>query len=183
MTVINLSNVGVVPGVTLYRDAGLSSPIEAIEFLAPTTSAFAITLVSGARVDSVYEFQTGVWVLRTDARVSGNKVLLDTVPTGAIAVVPKGFVSLVQQVNKFSLPTKLYTKVAPSFIVSNFSITTLDDETAAAGPVMFSLTETGTYADSLGPMAVPSIIWVKSKAPQAGLKKTTPIVTTFDLYL
>ena len=183
MTVINLDGVSSTPGVVLYRDEALSSPVEAIEFLSPTTSMFTISLVSGVRVDSVYEFQTGAWVLRTDARIAGNKVLLDTVPTGVIAVVPKGFLSLVQQVGKSSLPVKLYTKVLPKFIATNFSITTLDDETAAPGPVLFSLTENGTYTDSLGPIAVPSFIWIKSNASVVGLKKTTPIVTTFDLYL
>ena len=62
-------------------------------------------------------------------------------------------------------------------------MTTLEDETSAVGPILFSLTKTGVYTNSIGPIAVPASFWIKSHDTVIELKKTTPIVVTADLYL
>lgn len=183
MTIVNLQGVGNNYGISIYRDSAFSSRVEPIEFLTPTTKVFSLPTLLGIRVDSVYEFLTGAWSQRQDVRISGNSILLDTVPTGQIAIIPKGYVSLVQVLAKASIPVQLFVKTYPGFITENFTVTTLDADTAAVGPFVFSLTEGGTYTDSLGPIAVPESFWIKSIATALVAKKTIPLVITSDIYL
>ena len=183
MTVVNLEYVRNKYGVTIYRDATFISQVESAEFITPNSSVFTAPTLKGIRIGAVYEFVTGAWVERTDVRISGDNILLDTAPTGEIMLVPKSGVSLVQAGALISSPVELFVKTYPSFITENFTVTTLDDETALAGPFEFSLTKAGTYADSLGPIAVPTSFFIRSKAASGLVTSTIPMVVTADIYL
>lgn len=183
MTVVNLERVGNNFGVRLFRDASLISEIELAEFITPTDVVFQAPTLKGIRVYKVYELVTGNWVERTDLRVAGDNLLLDTVPTGQLMIVPKSTLGLLQAGVTTSPPVELFVKTFPSFITENFTITTYDTETATTGPFEFSTTEDGTYAATLGPIAVPTSIWVRSKATTVGTVRTIPIVVTADIYL
>jgi hypothetical protein len=183
MTVVNMERVSNNYGVRLYKDASLISEIELAEFITPTTTVFKAPTLKGIRVAEVYELVTGSWVKRTDVRISGDNILLDSVPAGQLIIIPKTAINLVQAGTKASAPKQLFVKTFAEFITENFTITSLDTETAAPGPLEFSLTETGTYTAALGPIAVPASIWVKSTTSLIGAVKTIPIITTADIYL
>ena len=183
MTVVNLEYVRTKYGVSLYRDALLLSAIEVAEFITPTTSVFTAPTLKGIRVGEVYELVTGSWVKRTDVRISGDNILLDSAPAGQLMIIPKSSVSLVQAGTKVSSPVELFVKTYPSFITENFTVTTYDTETALAGPFEFSLTEGGVYADALGPVTVPASFFMRSKVSGVVSKSTIPIVITTDIYL
>ena len=183
MTVVNLKNARNDYGIRLFKDAILSSAVEAVEFITPTTTTFVAPTLKGIRVAAVYELVTGFWVERTDLRISGDNLLLDSVPAGQLMIVPKTPVNLIQAGSKASLPVQLFIKAFPLFIAENFTITTYDTETALAGPFEFSLTETGVYAATLASVAIPTSVWIRSSTTVVGVSKTIPIVVTADIYL
>ena len=183
MTVVNLDKVGNSYGIRLYKDATLISAIEQAEFITPTLTVFKAPTLKGIRVDSVYELVVGAWVKRTDVRISGDNILLDTVPTGQLMIVPKTCASTIQAGSLTSSPVELFIKTFPGFTTENFTITTYDTELATTGPIEFSLTEAGTYQATLGPIAVPTSVWMRSITTTLGTVKTLPIVVTADIYL
>ena len=183
MTVVNLKNVRNAYGIRLFKDAILSSQIEVVEFATPTDISFKAPTLQGIRVAAVYELVTGFWVERTDLRVSGDNLLLDSVPVGQLMIVPKTSVSMLQTGTKESSPVQLFIKTFPLFITENLTITTYDTETAQAGPFEFSLTEAGVYAASLVSAVIPASVWIRSKTTVVGESKTIPIIVTADIYL
>lgn len=184
MTVVNLESVRNNFGIRLYRDSKLISLIETAEFISPTTKVFTAPTLQGIRVDSVYELVGGVWTKRTDLRVSGDNLLLDTATANQLMIVPKGCLSIVQIGTNISSPIEIFVKTFPGFIAENFEVTTYDTETAAPGPFEFSLTSNGTYTSSLGPIVMPASFFMRSKAASVlDAKKTIPIVVTSDIYL
>lgn len=183
MTVVNLSGVKNNYGIRLHTGYINGAEVEQVEFISPTTSVFKAPTLKGIRVGSVYEFVGGVWTLRTDVRISGDNILLDTAPANQLMIVPKAPLGLVQAGGTLGTPVQLFVRSFPEFIVENFTITTYDTETAGVGPFEFSLTELGAYSETLGPVSLPSSIWIRSKASVVGEIKTIPIVVTADIYL
>jgi hypothetical protein len=182
MTVVNFERVSNNYGVRLFKDATLISAIEAAEFITPTTTVFKAPTIKGIRVAAVYELVTGSWV-ELAIRISGDNILLDSVPAGQLMIVPKTTATVVQAGTKLSQPQELFVKTFPGFVTENFTITTYDTETTLPGPFEFALTKTGVYSDALGPIDVPASIWMRSKATVIGVIKTIPIVVTADIYL
>jgi len=183
MTIINLSRVRSNFGVKVYRDSNLVSEISQVEFLTPTSSVVWFNRLKGYQVSKVYEFVIDAWVERTDVRVKRLKLLFDTEPVGTILVVPVSNLSVVQTNIKVSNAIEVFIKTYPEFDTKNVTITTLDNETAAAGPFQFSATEDGTYTDSINFQTPPASFWIKTSLATVGSVYTIPLVITSDLYL